>query len=161
MNDLDYRAMRRDEAETVSRFIGDVFDRFVAPHYNEQGVANFLKYVEPQALVGLLEAGHIALVAVDRASGSIVGMIDVMEAKHISLLFVDAEYQRRGVAKKLLDRAIEACSEKRPDLEEITVNSSPNAVPAYRRLGFLERGAEEERDGIRHTPMVLRLPPNR
>jgi len=45
----------------------------------------------------------------------------------------------------------------KPDGEGLTVNSSPNAVPAYIRMGFSPTGPEEVRNGIRFTPMIKRL----
>ena len=35
----------------------------------------------------------------------------------------------------------------------ITVNSSPYAVPVYRKLGFVETDTEQLADGMRYTPM--------
>ena len=34
-----------------------------------------------------------------------------------------------------------------------TVNSSPYAVPVYRKLGFVETDTEQLADGMRYTPM--------
>ena len=37
--------------------------------------------------------------------------------------------------------------------EEMTVNSSPYAVPAYQKLGFEATEAQQLKDGIIYTPM--------
>ena len=42
-------------------------------------------------------------------------------------------------------------------VEEITVNSSPYAVEAYRRLGFVDVDNEKLLDGIRFTPMIYHV----
>ena len=39
----------------------------------------------------------------------------------------------------------------------LTVNSSPYAVDFYRTRGFKDLGPETEADGIRFTPMELKL----
>jgi hypothetical protein len=37
------------------------------------------------------------------------------------------------------------------------VNASPNSVPAYKKLGFIEEGYEQIKNGIRFAPMALNL----
>jgi hypothetical protein len=37
--------------------------------------------------------------------------------------------------------------------EEITVNSSFNAIPVYQRFGFMLSGAAKEQDGVCYQPM--------
>lgn len=39
------------------------------------------------------------------------------------------------------------------ELTELTLNSSPYGLPFYRRLGFVPQSGEQEKDGIRFTPM--------
>ena len=36
----------------------------------------------------------------------------------------------------------------------LTVNASPYAVEFYRKIGFVDTGAEQTKDGIRYTPML-------
>ena len=44
-----------------------------------------------------------------------------------------------------------------PDLHEVTVNSSPNALRAYECLGFHPSAPEQEKNGLKFTPMVYKL----
>ena len=62
--------------------------------------------------------------------------------------------QRQGIAKRLLDEALEICKSK-IDLSEMSVNSSPNAVEAYSKLGFKINEQEQLKNGIRFIPMKL------
>ena len=90
----------------------------------------------------------------------IVGVISIKSidtGKHISLLFVDEECHRRGIARKLLEKALEICRCCIPTINQITVGSSPYAVSIYKRLGFQQLGQEQVENGIRFTPMVLKL----
>jgi predicted GNAT family N-acyltransferase len=87
-----------------------------------------------------------------------VGAIEVRDYNHISLLFVHMAHQRQGIARELLRRALAICCRYRPSLRQVDVNSSPNAVVAYARLGFRQRGPEQIKNGIRFVPMVLDLP---
>ncbi len=54
-------------------------------------------------------------------------------------------------------RSIEICKRRKPDINKLTVNSSPNAVKAYRKMGF--KGIRDERvvNGICFIPMEFSL----
>ena len=67
------------------------------------------------------------------------------------------EYQRKGIAKKLLELAIKKCELAKHDLDYIEVNSSLYAVKIYERLGFTGVDAEKLINGIRFIPMKLKL----
>jgi len=73
------------------------------------------------------------------------------------MFFIDPAYQRRGVGRKLLACALACCREHRSDVEQVTVNSSPNAVVAYRRFGFRSVGPLQVKNGIGFVPMTLEL----
>jgi GNAT superfamily N-acetyltransferase len=80
----------------------------------------------------------------------LVGMLHLREPRHVAMLFVRSSFQRSGIARALLASAGDANC-------EFTVNSSPNAVGAYERLGFRVTGPEQCVRGIRSTPLQ-RLP---
>ena len=71
---------------------------------------------------------------------------------HISLMFVDKQYQRRGIARRLFETVLD-CRDIVDGNACITVNSSPYVVEIYRRLGFQPTGEERTENGIRFTPM--------
>lgn len=149
---LSYRPMRPDEAADLAAFALKVFTEFVAPQYASEGVAEFKKFIAPDLMAERRAAGNVVWVA---ARGSqTVGVIEMRENRHIALLFVDASRQRQGVAAELIRRAVAVCRERAPDLHTITVNASPNAVAAYRNLGFQPAGEEQTVNGIRFIPMA-------
>lgn len=67
------------------------------------------------------------------------------EKSHIALFFVEGKYHRHEVAK------VNCNSDK------MTVNSSLYAVPVYAKLGFSQTDKEQVVNGMRFTPMELRL----
>jgi GNAT superfamily N-acetyltransferase len=148
--------LRLGEEEAVSRLVARVFHRHVAPLFSLEGVEEFLRYIDPGAIHARLERNYFLLVAT--AGGQMVGAIAVRDYEHVSLLFVETAFQRQGIARDLLGKAVETCRTNKPDLCEIDVNSSPNAVPAYERLGFRQLGPEQIENGIRFVPMVMKLP---
>lgn len=152
---VEFGLMRRGEASKVSAMIVRAFHEDVAPDCDVQGVEAFERYAHPKALLKRSEHGHLVLVA--RVQASIVGAIELREHQHISLLFVDRQHRRRGLARELLSRALSMGRSGGHHVVEVTVNSSPYAVPAYEKLGFRATGPAQTKSGIRFAPMVLTL----
>lgn len=86
--------------------------------------------------------------------GYMAGMITVRSNSHISLLFVDAEYHKRGIGRALMNHL---CGYLKNELgiRRVTVNASPYGVGFYHKLGFRDLKPEQESEGIRYTPMEL------
>jgi Acetyltransferase (GNAT) family. len=59
-------------------------------------------------------------------NNTIVGAISTRDITHISLLFVDKNHHRRGIAREMLNVVLDDLK-KREDVPCITVNSSPYA----------------------------------
>ena len=154
VSSIIYRQIHPSETAAVSSLAREVFDQFVAPHYQTEGVAEFHRYASAEALSQRHKSGHITLVA--EHSGELVGMLHLHKPRHVSMLFVQSSRQRGGIACGLLAAAGALAG----DMDcEFTVSSSPNAVSAYERLGFRITGPEQCVHGIRFVPM-RRLAPN-
>jgi GNAT superfamily N-acetyltransferase len=153
--DIQYRHIKRGEESAVAALVEAVFMAHVAPLYTPEGVEEFLGYAEVSEFTRRLQREHVILVA--ETDAQIVGMIELREQRHISLLFVADAYQGRGIASEMLARAIQLCRRVNPDLRALTVHASPNAAPIYRRLGFVPSAEEQVVHGIRYTPMTLVL----
>jgi GNAT superfamily N-acetyltransferase len=153
------REMVPADAESASRFVADVFRRQVAPLYAAEGVAEFLAYVAPHRFASRMLSRHVGFVAEDQ-NGQIVGLVEIRDFSHISLLFVSTARQRHGIGRRLLAEAVARCMDVHPEAAELTVNASPNSVPAYTRYGFVPIAPEQEMNGIRFVPMqMLATPP--
>jgi GNAT superfamily N-acetyltransferase len=151
-----YRTMKAGEERQVCNLVVRVFTEHVAPFYSPEGVREFLSYAaDPNQLRERAQAHRFVLVA--ELQGRIVGIVEVRNCDHISLFFVDAKEQRKGIGKELWRRALDACLAGQPEVARITVHSSPNAVEAYRKLGFRTEGPEQTVNGIRFVPMMLTL----
>ena len=142
-----------DEPEALA-LVRAVFDSHVAPGFSEQGCATFHDYIR-QFAFSRRPGEAFALAA--WMDGALAGVIDVIEGHHVGLLFVDPARQGRGIGGALVRWAAAICLRRDPPPAALTVNSSPNAVAAYRRMGFGPLSPEQERDGIRHTPLSLPL----
>ena len=152
---LMYRLLDAQDMPDVSELVARVFNEFVAPEYSSEGVQVFHRYIQPDAFRSRFQTNHFGLIAL--AQNKVVGVIEMRDHNHVSLLFVAPEFQRRGVAKELLRQALQICRSNEPRPSDISVNSSSYAVPIYEKLGFDRVGERQVRNGIGFIPMVLKL----
>lgn len=152
---ISYRPMEPADAPAVSRLILDSFAEFIAAEYSAEGRDEFTRYAQPEALADRLGSNHFVLVAL--AGDGPAGVIELRDSDHVSLLFVDRRFQRHGIARELLRRALTLVRPAKPGLDRVTVNSSRFGVPAYERLGFRQTGPERSVNGIVFIPMAHRL----
>lgn len=96
--DVRYRLMQRGEEESVCALVEKVFNEFVAPDYDLDGVNEFFRFANPPALAG--RAGTEQVVMVAEKGPDLVGIIEILNCNHIAMLFVIC--RGRGIAKELL-----------------------------------------------------------
>jgi len=151
-----------DETAEASGLVLQVFDEFVGREYGEQGNRIFREFASPAEMKKRLRAGSFILCAMmgDRKGDRMAGVIEIREHHHICLLFVRKEYHGRGIAGRLLEKALRIIRERAPEVTKLTVNSSPYAEKAYEKLGFSPTGPLCEKDGIRSVPMEMNLKPS-
>ena len=137
------RSIRPETEPSCFPLIRKTFLAFEAPEYPPEGIAAFEKFLNDSEAIASLDF----LGAYE--SEVLIGVVGWSALQnHICLFFVDEQFQHRGVGKKLWGGLLQSFPNS-----SITVNSSPYAVPFYRRLGFLETSPEQQTDGIRYTPM--------
>ncbi len=131
--------------------VWEVFLEFEAPGYADEGVQEFLRFIDRDTVAAKLETGGLRLWGCFEGE-RVVGVVASRAPCHIALLFVRKDRHRQGIARALFDAMRTACEVEGP-VPEITVNSSPYAVEAYRHLGFVARSDEQVMNGIRFVPM--------
>ena len=123
--------------------IWKTFLQFEAPEYSVEGVQSFKNFIEDKEIIQTLEFWDAY------EYNELKGVIATNEnRKHICCFFVKAQYHKQGIGRKLWECLLENSSS-----EIITVNSSPYAVPVYRKLGFVDTDIEQLSDGMKYTPM--------
>lgn len=156
MSDItNIRVIRAGEEVEVCNLVARSFNEFIGPGFSEEGKEEFFRYVNPRALHRRWRKGYHVLVAEDE--GIIVGVVEVKKRRHISMLYVDKAYHKKGIATELMNRALDYILLQAPKTKEVTVNSSPYASPFYERMGFRSTEGEKVIHGILHVPMTLRL----
>jgi len=154
MDGMLCRLIRRGEEEETFSMIELGFNAFVRDDFSQEGVDEFHRAIRDMVFINH-PLGHFIMVA--ESPDRIVGMIDVKEDCHISIFFVEPSQMNQGIGRTLLEHAVTLCRERKADLSEIEVHSSPWAVPVYGKLGFEATGPEQENCGIRYTRMVKKL----
>ena len=91
------------------------------------------------------------LMVVALADGKVVGMIETYGTERISLLFVDSEYHRKGIATAMMRKV--ASELKARGYDKIVLNSSPHGLAFYKRFGFTVVEEEKNSDTPWKTPM--------
>ncbi|WP_061534439.1 GNAT family N-acetyltransferase [Collimonas arenae] len=66
----------------------------------------------------------------------IVGVVLVKDFWNLCSLFVDTQFQSRGIGRMLLKAASTACKSKSPK-QALFLNAAPNAIGFYEQLGFV------------------------
>lgn len=130
--------------------VWEVFCRFEAPEYSEEGVAEFRSFLNNEEEIGKLDFYG----AFDKVS-DIVGVLAMRKPSHISLFFVKSEYHRQGIGRQLFEKMLS--DYQLQGIGMFTVNSSPYAVEVYRKLGFEPIGDECITNGIRYAPMKMEI----
>jgi GNAT superfamily N-acetyltransferase len=86
------------------------------------------------------------------SDSQLAGFIAIRDGSHLFHLFVKRSYQRRGIARRLWEQALEKLCAPGSD-GGLTVNSSLSAVPVYQAFGFVPTGSTQSMHGISFLPM--------
>ncbi|MGD8639039.1 MAG: GNAT family N-acetyltransferase [Gammaproteobacteria bacterium] len=153
MEPVVYQDMKPGEESAVCELVAQVFNKLVAPGYEQEGIEEFFRFANPIALAERIRSGGFVLVA--RKSGNLVGALEFALPDHIAMLFVIL--RKQGIGKELLGRAIDKARSENSALSKVTVHSSPYAEAAYEKMGFRRIGDDTIEHGIRFIPMELLL----
>lgn len=149
------RSAYHDEWDDAMALAWKTFMRFEADAYTWEGIRNFEDFITDTALHRMFIMGAYQMfVALDHEQ--IVGMITLRDSSHISLLFVDEKYHRKGIGRALIEYLREYLLSE-AGISRVTVNAAPYGVAFYHKLGFQDLRPEETRDGIIYTPMEFIL----
>ena len=146
----------KNNLEKALELVWRVFEQCSKADYEEMGVRTFEHFIRRESMEESMDSGEMVFFGAYE-SNRLVGVVAMRSGFNVSLLFVEKAYQRRGVAWRLLRRAVAYCVEQNVKLRHITVNASPNGVPAYLAMGFYPMSEEQKKDGMRFTPMRLDL----
>lgn len=129
------------------------FLKYEAPVYGRKGTDSFLEFISGESLYKMFLIGEYGTV-VAKDGDAVIGVASIRSKNHISLLFVDEKYHRKGIGKALLQKLQEEFLPKGNPY--LSVNASPYGIPFYERIGFTRVGSMQEADGITFQPMEIK-----
>lgn len=148
---ITVRPAYREEWDDAMALAWRVFMRFEANDYTPEGIESFQDFITDSVLYRMFIMGAYQLFgAYD--NGRMIGMISLRNETHISLLFVDERYHRRGVGRRLIQYVSDYVRNEEGH-RFVTVNAAPYAVEFYHRVGFVDTNVKQFNDGIWYTPM--------
>ena len=136
-----------NEYNNLRTLVKDTFNEFVAPDFSEEGKLEFYRFIENDETLNSL---NIFGYYIENVLIGVIATRDNMS--HISLFFVSKMFQKHSFGKKLLETVIE---NSKADI--ISVHASPNAVNAYKYMGFKPVGEAITENGIKYVPMELKI----
>jgi len=150
----EIRLLEPADLEEAMALVWEVFAEFQAPEFTQEGIEEFWRFIDGEYMNMMLGEGIMTFWGAFE-DDLMVGVCAVRDNNHIALLFVDGEYHRRGIGSTLLKKAVADCKYLDPDLNRVTVNSSPFAVPFYEAMGFKALSGMVEEDGMKFMPMAV------
>ena len=149
---MNYRHGIPADAKDIAALIAS-FRRELTDDPSGAGAEQYLASVTVEAERNyLLSDRYLYTVAIDEVE--LAGFIAIRDSSHVFHLFVSKPYQGHGLARKLWTLAAEP-GEKAAAPPRYTVNSSLNAVPVYKALGFVPTSGIAHVHGISFLPMQL------
>lgn len=154
-NDFYIRDIEFNDIDEAFDVVKNVFIEFDAPDYSKEGVDEFInQIINNKEFINKFKTGEQLMIgAFD--SDKLIGVLAISKRNHVSLVFVDKEYHRMGVATSLFNEIIKRV--KLNNVNKIKLNSSPYALEFYKNIGFIATDTEQTKSGIRYTPMELLL----
>lgn len=149
------RKATQEDWEGAMELAFRVFLKYEAEEYGPEGIRNFARFVTDEDLKKMFLAGEYLLFVAENDNG-LVGLISLRSGNHISLLFVDERYHRKGIGTRLVKHLQEYMLQNSKQ-QKLTVFASPYGVPFYHKTGFVDVGRETRKDGIIYTPMEFYL----
>lgn len=148
---ITVRPAYRGEWDDAMALAWRVFMQFEARDYTPEGIESFQEFITDSVLYRMFLLGEYQLFgAYDNER--MIGMISLRSQTHISLLFVDAAYHKKGIGRQLI-RYVSDYVITEEGHNCITVNAAPYAVGFYHRIGFVDTDERQFNDGIWYTPM--------
>ena len=146
---MQIRELEKRDLVRVSALCMKAFMASVAPGLSNEGVETFKSIASVSSFSDRMKQDNKILVCEE--NGSVIGVIELKEGRHVAMLFVASDYQERGVGRALVSAIMPFTR-----AETITVSASLNSISAYLQYGFICVGDSDEKSGLKYQPMELK-----
>ncbi|MGN1343077.1 MAG: GNAT family N-acetyltransferase [Traorella sp.] len=140
---ITIKKINQKEIENSLSLIWNVFLEYEGINTTESNQQAFynaihsIDYLQSLEAFGAYDNNHFVGIIATRNKG-----------QHLALFFVKKEYQGQGIGRSLWNALL-----KDNTSNVITLHSSLYALPIYKKLGFIQMGDTQEKDGIQYVPM--------
>lgn len=148
------RPLQSDGFAAAYELAWNTFTVSLSEHYTDEGRESFRSFLYSGDIEDMYMTGNFVMYGCF-SDNELIGVGGLMKQCHISLLFVDPGYQRRGIGRLLAEKMISAADAFGCD--SVTLNAAPDAVGFYKAIGFEETDMERISDGILYIPMKYSL----
>jgi GNAT superfamily N-acetyltransferase len=144
------RLLESPDLPACARLLRASATEFIVHESSREGACTFLRENDEAGMRAYLAAGHVYHVALD--GNDVAGFISVRDNSHVFHMFIDKRWHRRGLARRLWERA-RAATLARGGSGAFTVNASNYAVPVYEAFGFERTAPTQCLKGLYFNPM--------
>ena len=154
--DFTVNELTIDEIDFISNMVDNIFNEFVGKDYSVEGNNTFKDYIKPKNILNRITDKSSQFYTA-KMKNEIVGIMEIKNKDHISLLFVKKEFHCKGIGKYLFEHYLNKSKRENTEIKIITVNSSIYAEKIYSKLGFIKTNEIQEKDGIKYIPMEYKI----
>ena len=149
--DITFRNAELSDARSISALVSALSSEHIAQTLGDGGLELLLSSMDLAATRERIEDQwlHLCAFNVDK----LVGVVVVKPKCHLYHLFVETDFQNKGIGSQLFAKA-DAATLAKTKAKLSTVNSSLNVVQVYQGLGFVADGPISDTNGVRCQPMV-------
>ena len=131
------------DASEVSSLIRETLIKTNSDFYPEE-VINFLYKEHSEEKI--IEMSNTKDLFVVKQDSTVIG-VGGLEDKYIETVFIHPKYQNQGIGKAIMEKIESRAKEK--GIDKVILNSSINAVPFYKKMGYKkQRKIEQENYGV-------------
>jgi len=150
---MDYviRWAKREEWDATMDMVWKTFLKYDGGDCSQEGIQSFRNFITDERLKqAFLEGKYQLLLAL--YGERVIGAGSLRAINHLSLLFVDGEWHRKGVGRALVETL---CDYLKNELGEryVSLQASPFAVGFYKKLGFTQIKTQSDTPGVPVVPM--------
>ncbi len=125
-----------------------VVDKDILPHFSDEGQALFSSKVQSDVETTFDNSKFQNLKLIE--NNKVIGFAALRENNCITHLFIDTNFQNKGLGKLLLGKLLSLT-----ECSEVRLRASVNAQNFYKSQGFVATEGVQNVDGVRFVPMRL------
>ncbi|ELA7158718.1 GNAT family N-acetyltransferase [Vibrio parahaemolyticus] len=150
---INIRKAEISDAKSISELILPLTEKYVCPTCDASVQGILLDSMSEESIGKCLSTNYDYVVAVT-TNNEVVGVAGVRDNSHLYHLFVDDNFQGKGLSRKLWE-TIKKEAIKNGNRGAFTVNSAVNAENVYLRFGFKRTEGIRNRQGMVDIPMMF------